>query len=33
MTAAGPEPRLTEFRPTAKRRSLESSVWDGKVGQ
>ncbi len=31
MAAVVSETRLTEFRLTAKRRPLESSVWDQKV--
>ena len=33
MTAAVPEARLTEFRLTAKRRLLESSVWVWMFGR
>ena len=33
MTAATPEPLLTEFRLSAKRRRLESAVWDRKGTQ
>ncbi len=31
MTVAVPEARLTEFRLAAKRRPLESFVWDRRV--
>ena len=33
MTAAVPEPLLTEFRLSAKRRPLEPLLWDRKVDQ
>ncbi len=31
MTAAVPEARLTEFRPTAKHRPLELPLWDKRL--
>lgn len=33
MSAAVPEPLLTEIRLRAKHHPLKSSVWDRKVGQ